>query len=96
MKQKRMTMREAREAAGMTLAQLSEKSGIGWNLLQAIEANRTPGSLITRHKIADALRVPLRVIWPDTFKEAIVVQKIIEKDQRRLEEEQGIHERATK
>ena len=48
------------------MAELSAKSGIGWATIQAIEMGRTPGNIITRHRLSDALHVPFRIMWPDS------------------------------
>jgi transcriptional regulator with XRE-family HTH domain len=83
MKRKTITLREARLGKGWTLLQLSQKSGVGWATIQAIEAGRTPGNLLTRHHLADALGVPVRTIWPDAMDEWGELFEAMKKDQRR-------------
>jgi DNA-binding XRE family transcriptional regulator len=82
MKQKTITLREARERKGWTIAELAQASGIGWATVQAIEAGRMPGSIITRHRLSDALGLPLRAIWPDSMKALAELRAILKEKGR--------------
>jgi transcriptional regulator with XRE-family HTH domain len=62
-------LRDARVAANMTLQELANASGIGWNTIQAIEVSRTPGALVDKMKLADALRMSFRDLFPATYAE---------------------------
>lgn len=86
-KAKTMTLREARQAAGLSMSELAQKSGVGWGTVQAIEQGRTPGNLITRHHLADALGIPVRNIWPDAMDEVKELFRAVKRDGRRREHE---------
>ena len=82
-KTKNTTLKEARQKAGMTQAELSKASGVGCSLITAIEQGRTPGNLLDRQKLADALRLPFRVIWPDSMKEIEETMNLLRRDRKR-------------
>ena len=56
-KTKTITLREARKAAGLTIAELAQKSGVGWSAIHAIEGGRMPGG---PERAAAAVRCPGR------------------------------------
>jgi hypothetical protein len=58
-------------------------------MIQAIEEGRTPGNLLTRHHLADALGLPVRVIWPDAMDEVKELIKAVARDGRRERREHG-------
>jgi transcriptional regulator with XRE-family HTH domain len=89
MKRKTITLREARQAAGMSLVELAQKSGVGWATIQAIEHGRTPGGLITRHHLSDALGVPFSQMWPDSIEET---RELFEAMKRNIRRDQSIRE----
>jgi len=68
-KTKTITVRAARAAAGLTIAELAEKSDVGWSAIHAIEGGRMPGSLGVRLRLAAALGVRFSSLWPDTMAE---------------------------
>ena len=90
MKRKSITLREARQAAGMSLVELAQKSGVGWATIQAIEFGRTPGGLITRHHLSDALGVPFSQMWPDSIEET---RELFEAMKRNIRRDQSKHEK---
>jgi HTH-type transcriptional regulator / antitoxin HipB len=60
-----VVIRDAREAAGLTQDQLSERLGIDRQYLRRIE-NGTPNLYVTRlFRAMKALNVDLSVEWPD-------------------------------
>jgi len=85
-KTKSITLREARQAAGLTIQELSAKSGIGWATIQGIETGRFAGGFVTRHRIADALGVPMRVLWPDSLDEMGELFAALKREQQRERE----------
>jgi len=66
-KTKTITLREARKAAGLTIAELAQKSGVGWSAIHAIEGGRMPGGLNARLRLSVALDVPFAQLWPDSM-----------------------------
>lgn len=66
---KTITVRAARAAAGLTIDELAEKSGVGWSAIHAIEGGRMPGSLDVRLRLARALGTRFSELWPDTMAE---------------------------
>ena len=77
-KTKTITVREARAAAGLTIAELAEKSDVGWSAIHAIEGGRMPGSLSVRLRLSKALGVPFADLWPETMAE---IREILALDQ---------------
>ena len=69
MKNKTITLREARLKAGLTQKELADKAGLTWATLQAIEMGRTPGSFMAKYKLVDALGLTLKELWPETYAE---------------------------
>jgi transcriptional regulator with XRE-family HTH domain len=68
MRGKTMTPREAREAQGLTIQELAQKSGLSYSLVQAIETGRIKPSFLNAQKIGDALRLPVRLIFPELWR----------------------------
>ena len=66
---KTITVRAARAAAGLTIAELAEKSDVGWSAIHAIEGGRMPGGLDVRVRLSKALGVRFSELWPDTMAE---------------------------
>ena len=64
---KTVTLSEARRTAGLTLVELARLSGVTPGQIANIERGWTPGDLITRHRLSDALQVPFRLMWPDSM-----------------------------
>lgn len=83
------TMREVRKAQGLTIQELSEKSGVPWGTLQGIDSGRIAGNLITRQKIADALGVPLRALWPYITEEWGELFEAMKRDAKRSQDERA-------
>lgn len=52
-------LRELREAQGLSMRSLAQKSGLSANALSMIERGKTSPSVSTLYKIADALEVPI-------------------------------------
>lgn len=60
------TLRQAREAAGLTQTELAQRAGIGRATVERIEAGRSPrANLSTRRVLADALGVSVEQLWPE-------------------------------
>jgi len=66
-KSKTITLRKARTAAGLTMIELARRAGVSPVMVESIESGRTPGSLINRHRLSDALGIPVRLMWPDSM-----------------------------
>jgi len=62
MKKKFEGLRARREELGMTLEDVAVKVGLSPAMVRAVEVGAQRGTLITRAKIADALKIPLRYI----------------------------------
>jgi DNA-binding XRE family transcriptional regulator len=58
MKKESRKLREARIKAGLTIQGLADKAEVPWATVQAIEVGRLSGSLMTKMKLADALKIP--------------------------------------
>jgi len=89
MTKKTITLREARKVKGWTMVELSEKSGIGWSMIQAIEQGRTPGNLVTRQRLCDALGYPLRQVFPESVREFQELQELMKGGGKKTVELQG-------
>jgi transcriptional regulator with XRE-family HTH domain len=55
-------LRARREELGLTLEDVAVKVGLSAAMVRAVEVGAQRGTLITRSKIADALKIPLRYI----------------------------------
>lgn len=60
-------VKKFRKSKGMTLADLSEKSGISVSFLSQIENGRTAMTMITLSKIAQALEIPMKDLFEETI-----------------------------
>jgi len=69
MKKETARLREARIKAGLTIQELADAAGLTWSNVQAIETGRLPGTLATKTKLADTLRMSFKELWPDTYRE---------------------------
>lgn len=58
-------IKELRKARGMTLADLSEKSGISVSFLSQIENGKTVMTMVTLSKIARALELPMKELFEE-------------------------------
>ena len=76
-KGKLVSLREARLAAGMSRRELGVKVGISQGLIQKIELGITPGTINTRHRLAEALHIPLRFMWPETLTEIQALLSVV-------------------
>jgi transcriptional regulator with XRE-family HTH domain len=69
-------VRTLRKARSMTLAQLSERSGVSVAMLSKLERDERIPSVVITWRIAEALGVPLsRLLGIDEAKEVIVIPK---------------------
>ena len=80
---KKMTFGEARSDAKLTMEALAEKAGISYSAVQAIESGRLNPSLLTKLKLADALRRSLKELWPETIEELAELEELQKNDRKR-------------
>jgi len=65
-RKKTYNLRELRLAAGLTMQQLAEQTGINIASVQAIETGRGKNySVIAKHTLADFFHVPARRLFPE-------------------------------
>jgi transcriptional regulator with XRE-family HTH domain len=70
------SLRELREARGISMRTLATKSGLSANALSMIERGKTSPSVSTLYKLADALGVSITAFFgPETEKKPIVFLK---------------------
>jgi transcriptional regulator with XRE-family HTH domain len=74
-------IRELRQSRGLTLSQVSERSGLSVAMLSQVERGLTDPSLDSLRKLAETLEVPLFDLFRAEEQEQITV---IRQDQRRL------------
>ncbi|MEK7474271.1 MAG: helix-turn-helix transcriptional regulator [Candidatus Coatesbacteria bacterium] len=58
-------LRELRDRRGLTQGELAERAGISASFLSFLEIARRKGSLETYGRLADALGIPLSVLFQD-------------------------------
>lgn len=66
-RKKTLTLKEVRIKAGLTILELAKKSELTWGTVQAIESERTPGTLMAKVKLAGALGMDFKELWPETY-----------------------------
>ena len=64
-------VRTARSRAGLTMAELGSRSGVTQAFVSQLESGRSMPSLITLHRIAQALGVSAQSLLPDNETEAV-------------------------
>jgi len=72
-------LKELREAASLSLQELSDMSGKSFSCLQSMEAVHRNPSLETAYAIANVLGKSVYQIWPDTteiIEETITVRRV--------------------
>lgn len=62
-------LREARLNAGLSIQALADKAGLKWAAVQAVEAGRYSGKIITKMKLSAALGMPLKELFPMAYQE---------------------------
>ena len=62
MKPKFEGLRVRRLSAGLTIEELAAKVGLTASMVRAVEVGAQKGSLMTRARLADALKIPLRYL----------------------------------
>jgi transcriptional regulator with XRE-family HTH domain len=70
---KTYSLRKLRLDAGLTLQQLSEKTGIGASTIQVFETSkkrRENYDVVMKHQLADFFHVPVRLLFPEINQQA--------------------------
>jgi transcriptional regulator with XRE-family HTH domain len=62
-------LREARLNAGLSLQALADKAGLKWAAVQAMEAGRYGGTFQAKGKLALALGIPVKELFPMAYRE---------------------------
>jgi len=67
---KKIDMRERRKELRLTIEQLAAKAGVSPGTIRQIEVDaiKSP-AFMTRHKIADALGLSFKELWPEAYRE---------------------------
>lgn len=68
-KGKLITLQQARRDAGLGVVQLAKLAGVTVAQIEQLEQGRVHGTLLTRHRLSDALGIPFRLMWPDSLTE---------------------------
>jgi len=65
-RKKSYSLRGLRKEAGLTLQQLSERTGINLCTIQALETGRGKGfNVVIKQTLADYFHCPMRVLFPE-------------------------------
>jgi len=64
-KVKKTNLRKERKKNGWTIDELAQKAGLNYSTVQSIESGRLKGSFMAKHKLADALKIPVRWLMTD-------------------------------
>jgi transcriptional regulator with XRE-family HTH domain len=65
MMKKPFDMRARRKELGLTLEELGAKAGLSGSVVRQLEVGAFKGTFLTRHKIADALGIPVRFLMSE-------------------------------
>lgn len=87
-----MTLQAARKAAGLSMAKLSRIANVPLGVVNSIEGGKGVGSLLYRHRLADALHIPLGVLWPESLSAFEEIFEAMRRDKLRLIAEQRLTE----
>jgi transcriptional regulator with XRE-family HTH domain len=61
------SLRELRRKAGLSIQEVAMQTGIAYSTLQSLETGRGVNfNILTKQKLADFYRVPLRRLFPET------------------------------
>lgn len=83
-----VAVRTARTRAGLTMAELGSRAGVTQAFVSQLESGRSMPSLITLHRIAQALGVSAQSLLPDNEAEAV---SLVRADQGREYERSEAH-----
>src|SRR3989338_3031558 len=82
-------IRNIRNERKMTLAELSQKSGVALATLSRIENGKMTGTLQSHMKICEALEIPL----PDLYRYLSLNEKAVEVQTNRLRSDVFVHDK---
>ena len=80
---KKIDMRERREGLNLTLEEVAARAGITSSAIRQMEVGAYNGSLIVKLKLADALGLSFKELWPEDFEEMVELEELQRKDRRR-------------
>ena len=63
------SLRDARLNAGLAIQALADKAGISHAVIQALETNRYSGTFTAKVKLAGALGMPFKELFPTAYQE---------------------------
>jgi len=73
---KPFNMRARREELNLTLEQVAARAGVTASAVRQMEVGAFEGHITTRHKIADALEVPLRFLFSNEERAAFAAMLV--------------------
>ena len=80
----KIDMRARREKLGLTLEDVAAKVGITSSAVRQMEVGSYGGSLFVKMKLADALDVSFKKLFPETFEEMTELEELQKKDRKRM------------
>ncbi len=81
--EKKTTMRERREQLKLTLEEVAARAGMTSSAVRQMEVGAFNGSLFAKIRIADALELAFKELWPDTMSEMTELEEIQKRDRKR-------------